>query len=98
MSRMSNMLRILTFLLFNPCFAFELKNCKNAYDDQLCKLQDDYDETKVPRSLPLTLTPWTSDIMEITEVNIIEGYVTIFLRLAVCWKDQNLAFKPTNQT
>ena len=92
------MLRILTFLLLNPCFAFELKHCKNAYDDQLCKLQDDYDETKVPRSLPLTLTPWIIDIMEITEINIIEGYVTIFLRLAVCWKDQNLAFKPTNQT
>ena len=95
---MSVKLITLTLLFFNSCFAIEIKPCKTAPYNKLCKLQDDYDETKVTRSLPLKLSPWTTDIMEITEVNIIEGYVTIFLRLAVCWKDQNLAFKPTNQT
>ena len=97
MSRMSNMLRILTFVLFNPCFAFELKHCKNAYDDQLCKLQDDYDETKVPGSLPLTLTPSTTDIIEVNEVDEIKGSITIFLQLVVDWSDENLSYKP-NQT
>ena len=93
---MSNMLRILTFLLFNPCFAFELKHCKNAYDDQLCKLQDDYDETKVPGSLPLTLTPSTNDIIEVNEVNEIEGTINLFLQLVVDWGDENLSYKPNS--
>ena len=90
-------LRIITLLLFNTCFAFELKTCKSASYDQLCKLQDNYDETKVPGNLPLTLTLWTTDVMGITEVNIIEGYITIMLRLSICWKDQNLSFK-SNQS
>ena len=90
-------LRIITLLLFNTRFAFELKTCKSASYDQLCKLQDDYDETKVPGSLPLTLTPLIG-IMEVTDVNVIEGYVTIVLLLVVDWKDQNLSFRPTNLT
>ena len=84
---------MITLLLFNTCFTFELKTCKSASYDQLCKLQDNYDETKVPGNLPLTLNLWTTDVMGITEVNIIEGYITIILRLSMCWKDQNLSFK-----
>ena len=95
---MSIKLRILILLLFNSCFAFELKSCKKALDDQLCKLQDDYDETKVPGSLPLTLIPRTTDIMEVTDINVIEGSVTIFLSLVIDWDDPNLGYKPTNRT
>ena len=97
LSKISNRLRILTLLLLNPCFAFELKPCKSASYDQLCKLQDDYDETKVPGSLPLTLTPSTTDIIEVNEVDEIKGSITIFLQLVVDWSDENLSYKP-NQT
>ena len=84
-------------LLLKSCFAFELKHCKNASHDQLCKLQDDYDETKVPGSLPLNLTPSTTDILEVNDVNEIEGSITVFLQLVVDWDDENLSYKP-NQT
>ena len=95
--KMSIKFRILTLFLFNSCFAFELKHCKNASHDQICKLQDDYDKTKVPGSLPLTLSPSTTNIFEVTEVNVIEGSITVDLLLAVGWHDENLSYKP-NQT
>ena len=78
----------------NSCFGFELKHCKNASYDQLCKLQDDYDDTKVPGSLPLTLTPSTMNIFEVTEVNVMEGSITVFLQLVVDWDDENISYKP----
>ena len=95
---MSIKLITLILLFSNLCFAIELKPCETAPYNQLCKLQDDYDETKVPGSLPLTLTPSIIGIMEVTDVNVIEGYVTIVLLLVVDWKDQNLSFRPTNLT
>ena len=95
---MSIKLITLILLFFNPCFAIELKPCETAPYNQLCKLQDDYDETKVPGSLPLTLIPRTTDIMEVTDINVIEGSVTIFLSLVIDWDDPNLGYKPTNRT
>ena len=98
LSKMSIKLITLTLLFFNPCFVIELTPCKTAPYNHLCKLQDDYDKTKVPGNLPLTLTPFTANIMDVTEVNVIEGYITICLLLLIDWKDPNLTFNPTNLT
>lgn len=94
---MSTLLRILVTLvfLFNPCFAFELENCKNSSYDELCKFHEDYDKTKVPGSDTLYLTPEIINIFEVTEVNEIEETITLFLQLAVDWSDENLSYKPS---
>ena len=97
---MSTLLRIVTLVfLFNPCIAFELENCKNSSYNELCKLHEDYEQTKVPGSdtHTLYLTPETINIFEVTEVNVIEGSITVDLLLAVGWHDENLSYKP-NQT
>ena len=94
---MSVWLRIAVLVfLFNPCFAFELENCKNSSYDELCKRHEDYDKTKVPGSDTLYLTPEIINIFEVTEVNEIEGTVTVFLQLVVYWGDENLSYKPNS--
>ena len=96
---MSVWLRIVVLVfLFNPCFAFELENCKNSSYNELCKLHEDYEQTKVPGSdtHTLYLTPETINIFEVTEVNEIEGTITVFLQLVVDWGDENLSYKPNS--
>ena len=96
---MSVWLRIIVLvILFNFCFAFKLENCKNSSYDELCKLQEDYDQTKVPGSDidALYLTPGTINIFEVTEVNEIDGTLTVFFQLVVDWSDENLSYKPNN--
>ena len=96
---MSVWLRLIVLvILFNFCFAFKLENCKNSSYDELCKLQEDYDQNRVPAfgSDPLYLTPRTINIFEVTEVNEIEGTITVFLQLVVDWGDENLSYKPNS--
>ena len=90
---MSKVLQIISVLLLKHCYCMELKSCKNAPHNQLCKIQKDYDKSKVP-GRPLTLLPLTCNILEIAEVDVIEGSIAIFLRLIVNWKDPNISYKP----
>ena len=92
----SKILRLLAFILIKQCLGLELNSWKNAPYDQLCKVNDNYDKNIVPGSLPLTLL-LTIDILEVAEVNIIEGSIAVIIFLTVHWKDQNLAYTP-NQT
>ena len=78
-------------LLVKFCSCLELKICNNAPENQLCKVQEIYDKTKVPH-LPTNLTPVTLDILEVAEVNVIERSMTVYLRLVVDWNDNNIAF------
>ena len=82
-------------LFVKLCWCMELKTCENTPENQLCKVQEFYDKTKVPY-LPTNLTPVTLDILEIAEVNVIERSMTVYLRLVVAWNDNNIAFNIPN--
>ena len=90
---MSGMLRILAFLLIEHCYGIELKSCGSWPPDQLCKVNNNYDKNKVPGTLPLIIDP-RFDILEVAEVNVIEGSISVIIFLAVNWEDQNLAYTP----
>ena len=85
-------------LIIKPCWSVELKSCNSTLENQLCKLQEFYDKTKVPGSIPITLTPAIVDILEVSEVNVIERSMTVYLRLVVDWEDLNLSFSNPNTT
>ena len=89
---------ILILLFVNPCWSVELKTCNNTPENQLCKVQEFYDKTKVPGMIPITLIPVTLDILEVAEVNVIERSMSVYLRLVVDWEDDNLAYNNPNQT
>ena len=90
---MSGMLRILAFLLIEHCCGMELKSCGSWTPNQLCKVNNNYDKNKVPGTLPLTIKT-TFDILEVAEVNVIEGSISVIIFLTVDWQDQNLAYTP----
>ena len=92
--QMTKMLRILAFLLIEQCCGMELNSCELWSPVQLCKVND-YDKNKVPGTLPLTILP-RFDILEVAEVNIIEGSITAIIYLTVYWKDQNIAYSPNS--
>ena len=83
---------IVMLLFIKHSWSVELKSCNSSLENQLCKLQQFYDKTKVPGRIPITLTPSIFDILEVSEVNIIERSMTVYLRLAVGWEDRNLSF------
>ena len=83
-------------LFVKCCWCVELKSCNNTPENQLCKVEEIYDKTKVPGRKPITLTPVTLDILEVAEVNVIERSMTVYLRLVVDWDDRNLSFSNTN--
>ena len=82
---------ILILILAKFCSCMELKTCKDTPENQLCKVQESYDKTKVPQ-LPTNITPVTLDILEVAEVNVIERSMTVYLRLVVAWNDNNIDF------
>ena len=63
--------------LLQYCWSMKLKSCSNAKYDEICTLVANYDKSKIPGNLPLTLSP-KFDINEIVEVNGVEGYITIY--------------------
>ena len=81
-------------MLIKYCLSAELKSCTNAPKNQVCKLKDDYDKSKVQGKLPLKLAP-TFDIFEVTELDVVSGSISITLRLMIEWLDQNLAYNPS---
>ena len=85
-------------LFLKPCWSVELRSCNSTVENQLCKLQEFYDKTKVPGRIPITLTPAIVDILEVSEVNVIERSMTVYLRLVVDWEDLNLSFSNPNTT
>ena len=80
-------------MLIKYCLSMELQSCTNAPKNQVCKVKDDYDKSKVQGTLPLTLIP-TFDIFEVTELDVVSGSISITLRLIIEWEDQNIAYKP----
>ena len=63
---------IVMLLFIKHSWSVELKSCNSSLENQLCKLQQFYDKTKVPGRIPITLTPSIFDILEVSEVNVIE--------------------------
>ena len=60
----------------------DLKPCKDslAEHETLCKVNEKYDKNKVPGDLPLTINP-TFDILQVAEVNIIDGSISTIIDL-----------------
>ena len=87
------MSRILLFMLFKYCLSLELQSCKIAPEDQVCKVKEDYDKTKIQGKLPLMLIP-IFDIFEVTELDVVSGSISITLLLIIEWEDQNIAYNP----
>ena len=83
---------IVMLLFIKTCWSVDLKSCNSSLENQLCKQQEFYDKTKVPGNIPITLRPTIFDILEVSEVNVIERSMTVYLRLAVGWEDRNLSF------
>ena len=79
--------------LLQHCWSMELKSCSNAKHDEICTVVANYDKSKIPGNLPLTLSP-KFDINEIVEVNGVEGFITILMWLEVGWEDRHLSYKP----
>ena len=103
-----NILRTLAFFVIKhiceshgmmECCGIELNFCKNSPPEQLCKVDETYDKNKIPGILPLALIP-LFDILEVAEVNIIDGSISTIIDLNVEWEDQSLAYTPneTHQT
>ena len=91
-----NILRTLAFFVikhFCESCGMELNFCKNSPPEQLCKVDETYDKNKIPGILPLALIP-LFDILEVAEVNIIDGSISTFIDLNVEWEDQSLAYIP----
>ena len=90
---MSRKLILLLFIL-KQCWCAKLNPCDKAPYDRLCKLQEDYDKTKVPGN-PLTLTPYV-DLYQVEKVNEVECTITVLLYLFATWEDEKLSYKPKN--
>ena len=87
------MLRLFILFLIKHSLCLKLELCNNAPYDQLCKVKENYDKREVPGSLPLIMIP-SIDILEFSEINFLEGTITIILSLTVMWEDRNIAYKP----
>ena len=85
-------------MLFKYCLSLELQSCKKAPENQVCKVKEDYDKSKVQGKLPLTLIPTSFDIFEVTELDVVSGSISITLRLVIGWMDHNLAYNPNNMS
>ena len=94
MSLLEEMRVILLLLLLQYCSAVELISCNNGSNvgDFICKINENYDKTRIPGKLPLNLHP-VLDIHDILEVNEVEGLVTIYLTISVGWIDEGLLYK-----
>ena len=88
-----SMLRILILMLFKYCLSEELQPCTNAQENQVCKVTEHYDRSKIQGNLPITLIP-TFDIFEVTELDVVSGSLSITLSLRIEWEDQNIAYNP----
>ena len=85
---------IIAFLI--QCEASELFSCNNTNPkmtgDFLCKVNENYDNTKVPGTLPLILGSRIY-IFDITEVDEIRKFITIQVWIALEWADPGLITK-----
>ena len=88
------MFKLLVFMLLKYCLSADLQSCTNAPKNQVCKVKEDYDKSKVQGKLPLMLIPTSFDIFEVTELDVVSGSISITLRLVIGWEDQNIAYNP----
>ena len=88
---------ILILLLFEYCLSLELQSCTTAPENQVCKVKEDYEKSKVQGELPLKLIP-TFDIFEVTELDVVSGSISITFKLITEWKDQNIAYNPSQNS
>ena len=87
--------RLLMILLFGSkgSVLAKLLLCNETEEDSICKANENYDKRKVPGDeLPLILKPLLM-VLDVTEVSEIDHSLTIYIRLAVSWKDPGLLFK-----
>ena len=86
---------LLLFLLIRHCQALKLVACDDTNHtmtgDYICKVNQNYDKTKVPGTLPLILDShiW---IYDITEVDEIHNSITLQGWIALAWSDPNLSY------
>ena len=63
------------------------------HGDYICTNNEDYDMSIIPNSdSPLILKPYL-DIYDITEVNEIDKFVGIYIKMTLIWKDPTLIYK-----
>ena len=89
------MITLLLILLINQCQALKLIPCNDTNHtmtgDYICKVNSNYDKTKVPGTLPLILGSeiW---IYDITEVDEIHNSITLQAWIALVWTDPGLSY------
>ena len=88
----------LVFILFliKHSLCLNLKLCNDSPYDQLCKVKENYDKREVPGSSPLIMIP-SIDILEFSEINLLEGTITMIFSLSIMWEDRTIAYKPNKR-
>ena len=74
------MIPLLVVIFLRHCLALGLVSCNDSnvsiQGDYICKIDPNYDKTKIPGTLPLILDSWIY-ITDITEVNEEDNSITL---------------------
>ena len=88
------MIPLLVVIFLRPCLSLELISCNDSnvsiQGDYICKIDPNYDKTKIPGTLPLILDSRIY-ITDITEVNEEDNSITLHAIFNVIWIDPGLS-------
>ena len=94
--RKINMIKLIMIIFLSQCEALDFFSCNDTNPkmtgDFICKVNNNYDNTKVPGTLPLILDSKIS-IDDITEVDETHKSITIQVWIALKWADPGLITK-----
>ena len=89
------MISFLVILFLRSCLALELIACNDSnammHSDYICKIDQNYDKTKVPGTQPLILDSWI-DIIDVTKVNEELNSITLHAWFFIQWTDPGLSY------
>ena len=91
-----NMIKLIMIIYLSQCEALDIFSCNDTNPkmtgDFICKVNNNYDNTNVPGTLPLILDSKIA-IDDITEVDETHKSITVQVWIALEWADSGLITK-----
>ena len=89
------MIALYIIIILKCCLALDLISCNDtnykSEGDYICKIDPNYDKTKVPGPSPLILDSYIR-INDIAEVNEKRNSITLFAWMFIQWNDPGLSY------
>ena len=93
---MKKMIIGFVILFLSQSLAFEFLTCNSSSThiirNNICKLDEKYDQTAVPMPIPLILDS-EINMYEVTDIDEIDHSITVYMSLNVKWSDKGLAME-----